>query len=393
MKYKKVMLISSVILAMNSSVFAATPAEDSSNQVAKEASESKQLSIEERISLLEKELYELKQENESLKGRVDTKEKKDKEKEDRFKLGIFGRVEVSGDKVTGSDSKQDSEWKDDKSYIQLVLSGTGKIDNTWSVKWNQKAKMLFNNTVGTGPSGKTGATSWVSNLTLNGKNVGFLGCSDVQIGKFRTQEISSYSVGKLDMTGIRLDKDFGKSDHVAFTYGRLPQGSPNYANLKVTNSNDHAFFTSLYASHNFGPTKLEAAYRHVDAMNSYANAEFGLTFPIVDNLKGNVTYTRVLTSDGIERNNAYTYNLSYGNYNRRKPVRHDDVIKLSYIHLPSDTVIYGDHRGYRDGNTWKISYYRWLTDNISFDTHYATTKYFDLDKRDQNIGLEFEFFM
>ena len=348
--------------------------------------ETKELTIEEKIELLQKEIEELKAENKKInKNTNDLKTMAEK-----IKFSVAGKIETG---VTKSDATND-EWEDiSKSYFQLVFGAKAKLNEQWSINWNQKAKMLWRGNVGTGPSGKSSGT-WVSNLTFDGKNIKCLGGSDVSVGKFREQEITGYTLGKLDMTGIKITKDFTNAGtKVKLVYGRMPQDTPSFR-TPILNPGDNAFIVATEVDQTVGHNSvIKAAYRRVESTNSLSNVEVGWYFPIKDKWSGNAVYMKGFLPSGskpsVTGDSGYAFGLTYGKFNPNKA--HSDQVYLRYSKVPSDTVIYGGERGVINNYTWRIGYANVLSKGVVLDTYYEHYKAIDTNKTGQKIGAMLNF--
>lgn len=348
--------------------------------------ETKELTIEEKIELLQKEIEELKAENKKInKNTNDLKTMAEK-----IKFTVAGKIETG---VTKSDATND-EWEDiNKSYFQLIFGAKAKLNEQWSINWNQKAKMLWRGNVGTGPSGKSSGT-WVSNLTFDGKDIKCLGGSDVSVGKFREQQITGYTLGKLDMTGIKLTKDFTNAGtKVKLVYGRMPQDTPSFR-TPILNPGDNAFIVATEVDQTVGHNSIiKAAYRRVESTNSLSNVEVGWYFPIKDKWSGNSVYMKGFLPSGskpsVTGDTGYAFGLTYGKFNPNKA--HSDQVYLRYSKVPSDTVIYGGERGVINNYTWRIGYTNVLSKGVVLDTYYEHYKAIDTNKTGQKIGAMLNF--
>ena len=348
--------------------------------------ETKELTIEEKIELLQKEIEELKAENKKInKSTNDLKTMAEK-----IKFSVAGKIETG---VSKSDATND-EWEDiSKSYFQLVFGAKAKLNEQWSINWNQKAKMLWRGNVGTGPSGKSSGT-WVSNLTFDGKDIKCLGGSDVSVGKFREQQITGYTLGKLDMTGIKITKDFTNAGtKVKLVYGRMPQDTPSFR-TPILNPGDNAFIVATEVDQTVGHNSvIKTAYRRVESTNSLSNVEVGWYFPIKDKWSGNAVYMKGFLPSGskpsVTGDSGYAFGLTYGKFNPNKA--HSDQVYLRYSKVPSDTVIYGGERGVINNYTWRIGYTNVLSKGVVLDTYYEHYKAIDTNKTGQKIGAMLNF--
>lgn len=350
------------------------------------STDTKELTIEEKIELLQKEIEELKAENKKINKTTNDL----KTMTEKIKFTVAGKIETG---VTKSDATND-EWEDiNKSYFQLIFGAKAKLNEQWSINWNQKAKMLWRGNVGTGPSGKSSGT-WVSNLTFDGKNIKCLGGSDVSVGKFREQQITGYTLGKLDMTGIKITKDFTNAGtKVKLVYGRMPQDTPSFR-TPILNPGDNVFIVTTEVDQTVGHNSvIKAAYRRVESTNSLSNVEVGWYFPIKDKWSGNAVYMKGFLPSGSKPSatgdTGYAFGLTYGKFNPNKA--HSDQVYLRYSKVPSDTVIYGGERGVINNYTWRIGYTNALSKGVVLDTYYEHYKAIDTNKTGQKIGAMLNF--
>lgn len=346
----------------------------------------KELTIDEKLDMLQKEIEELKLENKKL-GKSTTELERLSE---RIQFIVAGKMETG---VTKSSDTND-EWEDiNKSYFQLVFGAKAKLNDQWSINWNQKAKLLWRGNVGTGPSGKSSGT-WVSNLTFDGKDIKCLGGSDVSVGKFREHQITGYTLGKLDMTGIRISKDFKNAGtKVKLVYGRMPQNTPAFR-TPILNDGDNAFIVATEVDQNVGHNSvIKAAYRRVESTNSLSNIEVGWYFPITEKVSGHAVYMKGFLPSGskpsITGDSGYAFGLNYGKFNFNKP--HSDQVYLRYSKVPSDTVIYSGERGTLNNYTWRLGYKNVLSKGVTFETYYEHFKSIETNKTGQKIGAILNF--
>jgi hypothetical protein len=346
----------------------------------------KELTIDEKLDILQKEIEELKLENKKL-GKSTTELERLSE---RIQFIVAGKIETGATKS----SDTNDEWEDiSKSYFQLIFGAKAKLNDQWSINWNQKAKLLWRGNVGTGPSGKSSGT-WVSNLTFDGKDIKCLGGSDVSVGKFREQQITGYTLGKLDMTGIKITKDFTNAGtKVKLVYGRMPQDTPSFR-TPILNPGDNAFIVATEVDQTVGHNSvIKAAYRRVESTNSLSNVEVGWYFPIKDKWSGNAVYMKGFLPSGskpsVTGDSGYAFGLTYGKFNPNKA--HSDQVYLRYSKVPSDTVIYGGERGVINNYTWRIGYTNVLSKGVVLDTYYDHYKAIDTNKTGQKIGAMLNF--
>lgn len=407
MKKKYIVIITILSLISASNVYAETPSYDietennldpiierpklepaieSEDEKSNESVVVKELTIEEKIELLQKEIEELKAENKKINKTTNDM----KDMAEKIKFTVAGKIETG---VTKSDATND-EWEDiSKSYFQLVFGAKAKLNEQWSINWNQKAKMLWRGNVGTGPSGKTSGT-WVSNLTFDGKNIKCLGGSDVSVGKFREHQITGYTLGKLDMTGIRISKDFKNAGtKVKLVYGRMPQNTPAFR-TPILNDGDNPFIVATEVNQNVGHNSvIKAAYRRVESTNSLSNIEVGWYFPITEKVSGHAVYMKGFLPSGskpsVTGESGYAFGLNYGKFNFNKP--HSDQVYLRYSKVPSDTVIYSGERGTLNNYTWRLGYKNVLSKGVIFETYYEHFKSIETNKTGQKIGAILNF--
>ena len=346
----------------------------------------KELTIDEKLDILQKEIEELKLENKKL-GKSTTELERLSE---RIQFIVAGKMETGATKS----SDTNDEWEDiSKSYFQLIFGAKAKLNDQWSINWNQKAKLLWRGNVGTGPSGKSSGT-WVSNLTFDGKDIKCLGGSDVSVGKFREQQITGYTLGKLDMTGIRISKDFKNAGtKVKLVYGRMPQNTPAFR-TPILNNGDNAFIVATEVDQNVGhDSVIKAAYRRVESTNSLSNIEVGWYFPITEKVSGHAVYMKGFLPSGskpsVTGDSGYAFGLNYGKFNPNKP--HSDQVYLRYSKVPSDTVIYSGERGTLNNYTWRLGYKNVLSKGVTFETYYEHFKSIETNKTGQKIGAILNF--
>lgn len=346
----------------------------------------KELTIDEKLDILQKEIEELKLENKKL-GKSTTELERLSE---RIQFIVAGKVETGATKSSATND----EWEDiSKSYFQLIFGAKAKLNDQWSINWNQKAKLLWRGNVGTGPSGKSSGT-WVSNLTFDGKDIKCLGGSDVSVGKFREHQITGYTLGKLDMTGIRISKDFKNAGtKVKLVYGRMPQNTPAFR-TPILNTGDNAFIVSTEIDQNVGhDSVIKAAYRRVESTNSLSNIEVGWYFPITEKVSGRAVYMKGFLPSGskpsVTGDSGYAFGLNYGKFNPNKP--HSDQVYLRYSKVPSDTVIYSGERGTLNNYTWRLGYKNVLSKGVTFETYYEHFKSIETNKTGQKIGAILNF--
>lgn len=346
----------------------------------------KELTIDEKLDILQKEIEELKLENKKL-GKSTTELERLSE---RVQFIVAGKMETGATKS----SDTNDEWEDiSKSYFQLIFGAKAKLNDQWSINWNQKAKLLWRGNVGTGPSGKSSGT-WVSNLTFDGKDIKYLGGSDVSVGKFREQQITGYTLGKLDMTGIRISKDFKNAGtKVKLVYGRMPQNTPAFR-TPILNTGDNPFIVATEVDQNVGHNSvIKAAYRRVESTNSLSNIEVGWYFPITEKVSGHAVYMKGFLPSGskpsVTGESGYAFGLNYGKFNPNKP--HTDQVYLRYSKVPSDTVIYSGERGTLNNYTWRLGYKNVLSKGVTFETYYEHFKSIETNKTGQKIGAILNF--
>ena len=346
----------------------------------------KELTIDEKLDILQKEIEELKLENKKL-GKSTTELERLSE---RIQFIVAGKMETGATKS----SDTNDEWEDiSKSYFQLIFGAKAKLNDHWSINWNQKAKLLWRGNVGTGPSGKSSGT-WVSNLTFDGKDIKCLGGSDVSVGKFREHQITGYTLGKLDMTGIRISKDFKNAGtKVKLVYGRMPQNTPAFR-TPILNNGDNAFIVATEVDQNVGhDSVIKAAYRRVESTNSLSNIEVGWYFPITEKVSGHAVYMKGFLPSGskpsVTGDSGYAFGLNYGKFNPNKP--HSDQVYLRYSKVPSDTVIYSGERGTLNNYTWRLGYKNVLSRGVTFETYYEHFKSIETNKTGQKIGAILNF--
>ena len=346
----------------------------------------KELTIDEKLDILQKEIEELKLENKKL-GKSTTELERLSE---RIQFIVAGKMETGATKS----SDTNDEWEDiSKSYFQLIFGAKAKLNDQWSINWNQKAKLLWRGNVGTGPSGKSSGT-WVSNLTFDGKDIKCLGGSDVSVGKFREQQITGYTLGKLDMTGIRISKDFKNAGtKVKLVYGRMPQNTPAFR-TPILNNGDNPFIVATEVDQNVGhDSVIKAAYRRVESTNSLSNIEVGWYFPITEKVSGHAVYMKGFLPSGskpsVTGDSGYAFGLNYGKFNPNKP--HSDQVYLRYSKVPSDTVIYSGERGTLNNYTWRLGYKNVLSKGVTFETYYEHFKSIETTKTGQKIGAILNF--
>lgn len=346
----------------------------------------KELTIDEKLDVLQKEIEELKLENKKLGKSTTELERLSK----RIQFIVAGKIETGATKS----SDTNDEWEDiSKSYFQLVFGAKAKLNDQWSINWNQKAKLLWRGNVGTGPSGKSSGT-WVSNLTFDGKDIKCLGGSDVSVGKFREHQITGYTLGKLDMTGIRISKDFKNAGtKVKFVYGRMPQNTPTFR-TPILNDGDNPFIVATEVDQNVGHNSvIKAAYRRVESTNSLSNIEVGWYFPITEKVSGHAVYMKGFLPSGskpsVTGDSGYAFGLNYGKFNFNKP--HTDQVYLRYSKVPSDTVIYSGERGTLNNYTWRLGYKNVLSKGVILETYYEHFKSIETNKTGQKIGAILNF--
>lgn len=346
----------------------------------------KELTIDEKLDILQKEIEELKLENKKL-GKSTTELERLSE---RIQFIVAGKMETGATKS----SDTNDEWEDiSKSYFQLIFGAKAKLNDQWSINWNQKAKLLWRGNVGTGPSGKSSGT-WVSNLTFDGKDIKCLGGSDVSVGKFREQQITGYTLGKLDMTGIRISKDFKNAGtKVKLVYGRMPQNTPAFR-TPILNDGDNPFIVATEVDQNVGHNSvIKAAYRRVESTNSLSNIEVGWYFPITEKVSGHAVYMKGFLPSGskpsVTGDSGYAFGLNYGKFNSNKP--HSDQVYLRYSKVPSDTVIYSGERGTLNNYTWRLGYKNVLSKGVILETYYEHFKSIETNKTGQKIGAILNF--
>ena len=346
----------------------------------------KELTIDEKLDILQKEIEELKLENKKL-GKSTTELERLSE---RIQFIVAGKMETGATKS----SDTNDEWEDiSKSYFQLIFGAKAKLNDQWSINWNQKAKLLWRGNVGTGPSCKSSGT-WVSNLTFDGKDIKCLGGSDVSVGKFREHQITGYTLGKLDMTGIRISKDFKNAGtKVKLVYGRMPQNTPAFR-TPILNNGDNAFIVATEVDQNVGHNSvIKAAYRRVESTNSLSNIEVGWYFPITEKVSGHAVYMKGFLPSGskpsVTGDSGYAFGLNYGKFNPNKP--HSDQVYLRYSKVPSDTVIYSGERGTLNNYTWRLGYKNVLSKGVTFETYYEHFKSIETNKTGQKIGAILNF--
>lgn len=346
----------------------------------------KELTIDEKLDILQKEIEELKLENKKLGKSTSELERLS----ERIQFIVAGKMETGATKSSATND----EWEDiSKSYFQLIFGAKAKLNDQWSINWNQKAKLLWRGNVGTGPSGKSSGT-WVSNLTFDGKDIKCLGGSDVSVGKFREQQITGYTLGKLDMTGIRISKDFKNAGtKVKLVYGRMPQNTPAFR-TPILNNGDNAFIVATEVDQNVGhDSVIKAAYRRVESTNSLSNVEVGWYFPITEKVSGHAVYMKGFLPSGskpsVTGDSGYAFGLNYGKFNPNKP--HSDQVYLRYSKVPSDTVIYSGERGTLNNYTWRLGYKNVLSKGVTFETYYEHFKSIETNKTGQKIGAILNF--
>lgn len=346
----------------------------------------KELTIDEKLDILQKEIEELKLENKKL-GKSTTELERLSE---RIQFIVAGKMETGATKS----SDTNDEWEDiSKSYFQLIFGAKAKLNDQWSINWNQKAKLLWRGNVGTGPSGKSSGT-WVSNLTFDGKDIKCLGGSDVSVGKFREHQITGYTLGKLDMTGIRISKDFKNAGtKVKLVYGRMPQNTPAFR-TPILNNGDNPFIVATEVDQNVGHNSvIKAAYRRVESTNSLSNIEVGWYFPITEKVSGHAVYMKGFLPSGskpsVTGDSGYAFGLNYGKFNFNKP--HTDQVYLRYSKVPSDTVIYSGERGTVNNYTWRLGYKNVLSKGVILETYYEHFKSIETNKTGQKIGAILNF--
>ena len=346
----------------------------------------KELTIDEKLDILQKEIEELKLENKKL-GKSTTELERLSE---RIQFIVAGKMETGATKSSATND----EWEDiSKSYFQLIFGAKAKLNDQWSINWNQKAKLLWRGNVGTGPSGKSSGT-WVSNLTFDGKDIKCLGGSDVSVGKFREHQITGYTLGKLDMTGIRISKDFKNAGtKVKLVYGRMPQNTPAFR-TPILNNGDNAFIVATEVDQNVGhDSVIKAAYRRVESTNSLSNIEVGWYFPITEKVSGHAVYMKGFLPSGskpsVTGESGYAFGLNYGKFNPNKP--HTDQVYLRYSKVPSDTVIYSGERGTLNNYTWRLGYKNALSKGVTLETYYEHFKSIETNKTGQKIGAILNF--
>lgn len=346
----------------------------------------KELTIDEKLDILQKEIEELKLENKKL-GKSTTELERLSE---RIQFIVAGKMETGATKS----SDTNDEWEDiSKSYFQLIFGAKAKLNDQWSINWNQKAKLLWRGNVGTGPTGKSSGT-WVSNLTFDGKDIKCLGGSDVSVGKFREHQITGYTLGKLDMTGIRISKDFKNAGtKVKLVYGRMPQNTPAFR-TPILNDGDNPFIVATEVDQNVGHNSvIKAAYRRVESTNSLSNIEVGWYFPITEKVSGNAVYMKGFLPSGskpsVTGDSGYAFGLNYGKFNFNKP--HSDQVYLRYSKVPNDTVIYSGERGTLNNYTWRLGYKNVLSKGVILETYYEHFKSIETNKTGQKIGAILNF--
>ena len=346
----------------------------------------KELTIDEKLDILQKEIEDLKLENKKLGKSTSELERLS----ERIQFIVAGKMETGATKS----SDTNDEWEDiNKSYFQLVFGAKAKLNDQWSINWNQKAKLLWRGNVGTGPSGKSSGT-WVSNLTFDGKDIKCLGGSDVSVGKFREHQITGYTLGKLDMTGIRISKDFKNAGtKVKLVYGRMPQNTPAFR-TPILNNGDNPFIVATEVDQNVGHNSIiKAAYRRVESTNSLSNIEVGWYFPITEKVSGHAVYMKGFLPSGskpsVTGDSGYAFGLNYGKFNFNKP--HSDQVYLRYSKVPSDTVIYSGERGTLNNYTWRLGYKNVLSKGVILETYYEHFKSIETNKTGQKIGAILNF--
>lgn len=346
----------------------------------------KELTIDEKLDILQKEIEELKLENKKLGKSTSELERLS----ERIQFIVAGKMETGATKSSATND----EWEDiSKSYFQLVFGAKAKLNDQWSINWNQKAKLLWRGNIGTGPSGKSSGT-WVSNLTFDGKDIKCLGGSDVSVGKFREHQITGYTLGKLDMTGIRISKDFKNAGtKVKLVYGRMPQNTPAFR-TPILNNGDNAFIVATEVDQNVGhDSVIKAAYRRVESTNSLSNIEVGWYFPITEKVSGHAVYMKGFLPSGskpsVTGDSGYAFGLNYGKFNFNKP--HTDQVYLRYSKVPSDTVIYSGERGTVNNYTWRLGYKNVLSKGVILETYYEHFKSIETNKTGQKIGAILNF--
>ena len=346
----------------------------------------KELTIDEKLDILQKEIEELKLENKKLGKSTSELERLS----ERIQFIVAGKMETGGTKSSATND----EWEDiSKSYFQLIFGAKAKLNDQWSINWNQKAKLLWRGNVGTGPSGKSSGT-WVSNLTFDGKDIKCLGGSDVSVGKFREHQITGYTLGKLDMTGIRISKGFKNAGtKVKLVYGRMPQNTPAFR-TPILNTGDNPVMVATEVDQNVGHNSvIKAAYRRLESTNSLSNIEVGWYFPITEKVSGHAVYMKGFLPSGskpsVTGDSGYAFGLNYGKFNPNKP--HSDQVYLRYSKVPSDTAIYSGERGTLNNYTWRLGYKNVLSKGVILETYYEHFKSIETNKTGQKIGAILNF--
>ena len=368
MNKKLIALGLGVALTANCAVTLASPEdkkiEDATAKLTEEpakemAQETKQLSTEERIALLEKEIQELKEAN--LNNNKEIKKTNDKIKKEDERLHFFatGQVALSGAKEEGKD------FEDTGSAMKLNFGARAKLNDNWTFSWLTKSSQAFRNTGDRGTANTT-------NVYLSGKNLLTKGDS-ATIGKFRNNELSLQQVGKSEVAGVTYTFPFGKNNDTSLTLtaARLGTGKPStFLNPVIANSSDNANYRAAILQHNFGPTKVALAYRRASAMNSVSGWEIYTQFPISGKLSGRYSYFKTDADDTGTTGNAGQYAALYwGEFKRGTAHSADWYIK--YYHMPKYSMIDGENPKYADYNIWKIGGTWSFTKNIWLEYNYS----------------------
>lgn len=334
------------------------------------APEPKQLTIDEKIALLQQQIDELKAENEKLNKRQDDKEASDKKKEERLKFNAVAQIDFNTSRDKGD------VYKDGGSCVKLNLIGTAKLNNSWSVKWITKSSQAFR---GSGDRG----TSNTSNLYFEGKDTAIKG-DHVIIGKFRDMELSLMQVGKSEQAGIWYSLPVAKDTILTLDAGRLRTGYPTtLKTANVSGSKDNPNYRSAILSHNFGPTKVSYAYRQVSQNNTVKGIETEVKFPIVGKLNGTIDYWKTDVDNSVTGNDGWTFRLDYGKFVRKA---HNIDPYIRYVHAPQDSLIDSESPRLADYNSFRIGCYYNFTDNQWIESYYERRLAIDGSKnKDSNV--------
>ena len=368
MNKKLIALGLGVALTANCAITLAAPEdkkiEDAANKLAEEvaremAQETKQLSTEERIALLEKEIQELKEAN--LKNNREIKKTNDKIKKEDERLHFFatGQIALSGAKEEGK------EFEDTGSALKLNVGARAKLNEHWTFSWLTKSSQALRNTGDRGTANTT-------NIYLSGKDL-LVNGDTLTFGKYRNDELSLQQVGKSEQTGAKykfpIDKD--KQTHLTLIAGRLGTGKPTtFLNPVIAGANDNANYRAVILEHNFGPTKVAAAYRKASAMNDLTGYEIYTTFPISGKLNGMASYFKTDADDtGTTGNAGYLAGLYWNKFQKGKA--HSYEVYVKYYHLPKYSMIDGENPKMGDYNVWKIGGTWSFTKNIWLEYNYS----------------------